>query len=93
MTVAADSTTNVANEYIHLHVITSDRNNEVHFNVKPNTPLVRLKRSYCSNFGHKVDELRFVYEGHRIVDSDTPESLGMENNDFIEIYQEKTGGM
>lgn len=90
--VAEDKT--VANdEYIRLRVITSDMTNEVHFRVKAATALVRLKRSYCSKLGFQVDELRFVFDGHRITDEDTPKSLGMINDDVIEIYQERTGGM
>lgn len=80
-------------EYIRLRVITSDLTNEVHFRVKSATSLGRLKRSYCSKLGHQVDELRFVFDGHRITDDDTPKSLNMENDDVIEIYQERTGGM
>lgn len=81
-----------ADEYIRLRVITSDMTNEVHFRVKAATALVRLKRSYCSKLGFQVDELRFVFDGHRITDEDTPKSLGMINDDVIEIYQERTGG-
>ncbi|KAL4148149.1 hypothetical protein QTP88_002439 [Uroleucon formosanum] len=80
-------------EYIRLRVITSDMTNEVHFRVKAATALVRLKRSYCSKLGFQVDELRFVFDGHRITDEDTPKSLGMINDDVIEIYQERIGGM
>jgi len=80
-------------EYIRLRVITSDMTNEVHFRVKAATALVRLKRSYCSKLGFQVDELRFVFDGHRITDEDTPKSLGMINDDVIEIYQERTGGI
>ncbi|XP_060880346.1 small ubiquitin-related modifier-like [Metopolophium dirhodum] len=81
-----------ADEYIRLRVITSDMTNEVHFRVKAATALVRLKRSYCSKLGFQVGELRFVFDGHRITDDDTPKKLGMINDDVIEIYQERTGG-
>lgn len=80
-------------EYIRLRVITSDMTNEVHFRVKAATALGRLKRSYCSKLGFQVDELRFVFDGHRITDDETPKKLGMINDDVIEIYQERTGGM
>ncbi|XP_050435882.1 small ubiquitin-related modifier-like [Adelges cooleyi] len=81
-----------SDEYIRLRVITSDMTNEVHFRVKSATSLGRLKRSYCSKMGFQVDELRFVFDGHRITEDDTPKSLGMINDDVIEIYQERTGG-
>jgi len=89
----AEDKTAANDEYIRLRVITSDMTNEVHFRVKAATALVRLKRSYCSKLGFQVDELRFVFDGHRITDEDTPKSLGMMNEDVIEIYQERTGGM
>ncbi|XP_026818855.1 small ubiquitin-related modifier-like [Rhopalosiphum maidis] len=80
-------------EYIRLRVITADMSNEVHFRVKAATALLRLKRSYCNKLGFQVNELRFVFDGHRITDEDTPKSLGMMNDDVIEIYQERIGGM
>lgn len=91
--VVEDKSAAAADEYIRLRVITSDMTNEVHFRVKSATALGRLKRSYCSKLGFQVDELRFVFDGHRITDDDTPKSLGMINDDVIEIYQERTGGM
>jgi len=88
----AEEKASVSDEYIRLRVITSDMTNEVHFRVKSATALGRLKRSYCSKLGFQVEELRFVFDGHRISDDDTPKSLGMINEDVIEIYQERTGG-
>lgn len=97
--VACTNSTEVAteqpsttDEYIQLRVITSDMNNEVHFRVKFTTALGRLKRSYCNRLGLQVEELRFVFDGHRITDTETPKDLKMENHDIIEIYQERTGG-
>lgn len=89
----SEDKSSVSDEYIRLRVITSEMTNEVHFRVKSATTLGRLKRSYCSKLGFQVDELRFVFDGHRITDDDTPKSLGMMNDDVIEIYQERTGGM
>jgi len=44
--------------------------------------------------GFQVEVLRFVFDGHRITDDDddTPKSLGMVNDDVIEIHKEGTGG-
>ena len=39
-----------------------------------------------------MDSLRFMYEGRRINDHDTPKELEMQNEDIIEVYQEQTGG-
>lgn len=78
--------------YIRLRVITSDDNSEVHFRVKLHTPMGRLKRSYSSKMGQQLEELRFVFEGHRITDEETAASLQMVNDDVIEIYQQRMGG-
>ncbi|XP_015375133.1 PREDICTED: small ubiquitin-related modifier-like [Diuraphis noxia] len=77
---------------IQIRVITCDLTNEVHFRLKTEVAMVRLKTAYCKKMGHQVDEIRFVFDGHRITDCDTPKSLGMKDNDVIEVYQERTGG-
>jgi len=40
----------------------------------------------------QVSTLRFLFDGRRINDDDTPKSLEMEEDDVIEVYQEQTGG-
>jgi len=78
--------------YINLRVITSDMANEVHFRLKSEVPLVRMKIAYCKKLGLNKDELRFMFDGYRITDNDTPAKLGMIDGDVIEIYQERLGG-
>ncbi|XP_014674277.1 PREDICTED: putative small ubiquitin-related modifier 8 [Priapulus caudatus] len=39
-----------------------------------------------------ASSLRFLFDGRRINDDDTPKQLEMENEDVIEVYQEQTGG-
>merc|ERR1712203_1147382 len=36
--------------------------------------------------------LRFLFDGRRINDDETPKALEMEQDDVIEVYQEQTGG-
>ncbi|MGH0133519.1 UNVERIFIED_CONTAM: hypothetical protein FKN15_052975 [Acipenser sinensis] len=42
--------------------------------------------------GVPMNSLRFLFEGQRIADNQTPKELGMEDEDVIEVYQEQTGG-
>uniref|UniRef100_W5KC33 Ubiquitin-like domain-containing protein n=1 Tax=Astyanax mexicanus TaxID=7994 RepID=W5KC33_ASTMX len=42
--------------------------------------------------GVPMNSLRFLFEGQRITDNQTPKELGMEDEDVIEVYQEQTGG-
>ncbi|KPP58462.1 small ubiquitin-related modifier 1-like [Scleropages formosus] len=79
-------------EYIKLKVIGQD-NSEIHFKVKMTTHLKKLKESYSQRQGVPMNSLRFLFEGQRIADSQTPKELGMENEDVIEVYQEQTGGL
>lgn len=78
-------------EYIKLKVIGQD-SSEIHFKVKMTTHLKKLKESYSQRQGVPASTLRFLFEGQRIADNQTPKELGMEDEDVIEVYQEQTGG-
>lgn len=78
-------------EYIKLKVVGQD-SNEVHFRVKFGTSMGKLKKSYADRTGVAVNTLRFLFDGRRINDEDTPKSLEMEEDDVIEVYQEQVGG-
>ncbi|KAF6734917.1 Small ubiquitin-related modifier 1 [Oryzias melastigma] len=66
---------------------------EIHFKVKMTTHLKKLKESYSQRQGVAASTLRFLFEGQRIADNQTPKELGMEDEDVIEVYQEQTGGL
>ena len=40
-----------------------------------------------------MTSLRFLFDGRRINDDETPKALEMEQDDVIEVYQEQTGGI
>merc|ERR1711973_80667 len=78
-------------EYIKLKVVGQD-SNEIHFRVKMTTQMGKLKKSYSERVGVPVSSLRFLFDGRRINDDETPKQLEMEQDDVIEVYQEQTGG-
>merc|ERR1711946_43268 len=78
-------------EYIKLKVVGQD-SNEIHFRVKQTTQMGKLKKSYSERVGVPVSSLRFLFDGRRINDDETPKALEMEQDDVIEVYQEQTGG-
>ena len=78
-------------EYIKLKVVGQD-SNEIHFRVKMTTAMGKLKKSYSERVGAPIASLRFLFDGKRINDEETPKSLEMEQDDVIEVYQEQTGG-
>merc|ERR1712169_175650 len=78
-------------EYIKLKVVGQD-SNEIHFRVKQTTQMGKLKKSYSERVGVPITSLRFLFDGRRINDDESPKALEMEQDDVIEVYQEQTGG-
>ena len=72
-------------EYIKLKVVGQD-SNEIHFRVKMSTNMGKLKKSYAERVGVPVSSLRFLFDGRRINDDETPKALEMEQDDVIEVY-------
>ena len=60
----------VINRFTHLQ-----DSNEVHFRVKHTTSMAKLKRSYADRIGAPVTSLRFLFDGRRINDEDSPKSV------------------
>jgi len=79
-------------EFIKLKVVGQD-NSEVHFKVKMSTQMGKLKKCYSERQGVPATSLRFLFDGQRLNDDQTPKGLDMENDDVIEVYQEQTGGL
>lgn len=66
--------------------------------MKQTTQMGKLKKSYServseaarvtlSQVGVPVTSLRFLFDGRRINDDETPKALEMEQDDVIEVYQ------
>ena len=52
----------------------------------------KLKKSYSERVVVPTTSLRFLFDGRRINDEETPKQLEMEQEDVIEVDQEQTGG-
>ncbi len=72
--------------------VKSQDGNIICFKLKKNTQLKKLIDSYCNKNGLHPKSVRFIFEGERIKDTDTPEGLGMENGDEIDAMIEQHGG-
>lgn len=57
----------------------------MHFRVKYGTSMGKLMKSYADRTGVAVNTLRFLFDGRRINNEDTPKSLEMEEDDVIEV--------
>ena len=51
-----------------------------------------LIKGWSSNGNLISFNCRFLFDGRRINDDETPKALEMEQDDVIEVYQEQTGG-
>mmetsp|Transcript_688 Transcript_688/g.681 ORF Transcript_688/g.681 Transcript_688/m.681 type:complete len:91 (+) Transcript_688:23-295(+) len=62
------------------------------FKLRKTTQLKKMIESYCQRNGYHPKSVRFIYEGERIKDTDTPGSLGIEDGDEIDAMIEQHGG-
>ncbi|KAJ7226674.1 small ubiquitin-related modifier [Mycena pura] len=79
------------NNTINIKVVSST-GEEVFFKIKQSTKLIKLQSAYASKVGKDVNSIRFLYDGVRINDDDTPATLDMEDNDTIDVMVEQVGG-
>ncbi|KAF8639065.1 hypothetical protein AX16_010371 [Volvariella volvacea WC 439] len=79
------------NAPINIKVVTAT-GEEVFFKIKRSTKLSKLQAAYATKVGKDVNSIRFLYDGARIQDDDTPASLDMEDNDTIDVMVEQVGG-
>jgi len=78
---------------IHLNLkVKSSDGNEVFFKVKPSTPFSKVMAAYCKKVGADRTSVRFLFDGTRIRDDQTPGQLEMEDEDEIDAMVEQTGG-
>ena len=65
---------------------------EIKFTVKKNRNLSLPLRIYSKRLGFPLVAFRFVYDGVRVTEKDTPDSLEMADGDIIEVYKDQLGG-
>ena len=65
---------------------------EIFFKIKRTTQLKKLMDAYCTRQGLAINQCRFIFDGERLKDDDTPDKLEMENGDEIDVMVEQTGG-
>lgn len=80
-------------EVTHINIRVKDQDsNEVHFKIKSTTPLRKVMDAYCQRQGLRRDALRFLFDGDRVQDDDTPESRELEDDDCLEVFAQQLGG-
>ncbi|KAI8927102.1 putative ubiquitin-like protein [Entophlyctis helioformis] len=81
----------VKDKHINVKVAAPD-GSEVFFKIKRSTPLAKLMNAYCERQGKQRDMVRFMFEGQRVPDEATPDTLDMEDGDSIDAMIEQVGG-
>lgn len=80
-----------SSEHITLKVKSQD-GNELFFKIRRGTQLKKLMDAYCSRNGVNPSTVRFLFDGQRIQEANTPNDLNLEENDQIDAMVEQTGG-
>jgi small ubiquitin-related modifier len=78
-------------DHINLRVVAQD-GGEVFFKIKKTTALRKLIDAYCERQAISPASIRFLYDGQRIREEQTPKELDMEDNDIIDAVLQQTGG-
>ena len=75
----------------HLNIKTSNQQGiELYFKIRNTTPLKYLLDAFCKHQGVSRHSTSFLFDGNRIDDTNdtqTPEQLGMEDGDVIDVMQ------
>lgn len=80
-------------EVKHINIRVKDQDsNEVRFKIKSTTSLKKVMDAYCQRQGLQRDALRFLFDGDRVQDNDTPESRELEDDDCLEVFVQQLGG-
>mmetsp|Transcript_14153 Transcript_14153/g.23958 ORF Transcript_14153/g.23958 Transcript_14153/m.23958 type:complete len:95 (+) Transcript_14153:99-383(+) len=88
---ASDAKPEVDGEKINLKVVDQE-NTEVHFKVKFTTKFEKIITAYCAKKGIDPEKTKFLYDGVRLVNEQTPKGLEMEDGDCIQVFVEQLGG-
>ena len=86
----ADEEKKEGGEHINLKVVTQD-GNEIYFKCKQTTPLQKLMHAFCNRQGVSMNSARFLFDGKRIIDRQTPRHLDMVEGDVIHVIVEQVG--
>lgn len=62
------------------------------FKIKNHTKMTKLMEAYCTREGQDANSVRFLYNGTRVQQEQTPKELEMEDNDVIDAVLHQTGG-
>ena len=66
---------------------------ETVFKIKKTTKMTKVFSAYAQRKGVESNSLRFLLDGERIADDQTPKTLELEDQDQIDCVLEQLGGL
>ena len=80
-----------------LHIIVcmggaSGKDNKTEFKIKRKTKMGKVFAAYAKVKGQSQGQLKFLLDGERILEHQTPKMLEMEDGDQIDAFIEQVGG-
>ncbi|CAB4316056.1 unnamed protein product [Prunus armeniaca] len=72
--------------------IQSQQHPDISYMTSPSLPLGHVLRDYCRRFYLHYEAVRFLYDGKRVREKDTPEQHEMENEDVIDAMLDQIAG-
>ena len=80
-----------------IYIVVKDQSDKaIGFDIKKSSTFVNVLKhvfkSYCGKRDLDYDSIRFIFDGERLLESDTPEQRGMEDDDTIDAMTMNVGG-
>ena len=75
--------TAINNPYMNLRVVAHGSDN--FYKMRLHTPLEKLMHAFCNRHGVSMGDVRFLFDGDRINEAQTPDELEMEDGDVIDV--------
>ena len=66
--------------------------NVTKFRMRGGNPMLLLMEAFCVRHGLLRDQIRFLYDGMRVRDDETPDVLDMEDEDTVDAMLFQVGG-
>ncbi|XP_019088435.1 PREDICTED: putative small ubiquitin-related modifier 8 [Camelina sativa] len=64
----------------------------VYFRIKRDVEVRKMMQAYSDKVGKQISTFRFLFDGTRIKFNQTPNEIGLEEEDEIEAFVEQLGG-
>lgn len=93
--VTQDTEAREEEKHRRLHVtirVQKEHTNDIVMKIKRDVRLGRVMLVYCHHLGLEAAALRFSFEGRRVREWHTPDGMGLEDGDIIDVWSDMSGG-